>query len=35
VREETPYEAPSDQVILHKVIEAAYRSADEGKEVKL
>ena len=35
VREETPYEAPTDQVILHKVIEAAYRSADEGKEVKL
>jgi predicted dehydrogenase len=35
VREETPYEAPSDQVTLHKVIEAAYKSADEGKEVKL
>lgn len=35
LREETPYEAPSDQIILHKVIEAAYRSADEGKEVKL
>ena len=34
VREETPYEAPTDQVTLHKVIEAAYRSADEGKEVK-
>jgi predicted dehydrogenase len=35
VSEETPYEAPTDHVILHKVIEAAYRSADEGKEVKL
>ena len=35
VSEETPYEAPTDQVILHKVIEAAYRSADERKEVKL
>ena len=35
VREETPYEAPTDQIILHRVIEAAYRSADEGKEVKL
>jgi len=35
VREETPYEAPTDQLVLHKVIEAAYRSADEGKEVKL
>jgi predicted dehydrogenase len=35
LREETPYEAPADQVLLHKVIEAAYRSADEGKEVRL
>jgi len=35
VSEETPYEAPTDQIILHRVIEAAYRSADEGKEVKL
>ncbi len=35
LRDETPYEAPTDQVILHKVVEAAYRSADEGKEVKL
>jgi predicted dehydrogenase len=35
VRDETPYEAPTDQVVLHKVVEAAYRSADEGKEVKL
>jgi predicted dehydrogenase len=35
LREETPYEAPADQLLLHKVIEAAYRSADEGKEVRL
>jgi predicted dehydrogenase len=35
VSEETPYEAPTDQIILHRVIEAAYSSADEGKEVKL
>jgi predicted dehydrogenase len=34
LREETPYEAPSDQLVLHKVLEAAYRSADEGKEVR-
>ena len=34
IRDETTYEAPSDQLILHKVIEAAYRSADEGKEVR-
>jgi predicted dehydrogenase len=35
LREETPYEAPADQLLLHKIIEAAYRSADEGKEVRL
>ena len=35
LREETPYEAPTDQLVLHRVVEAAYRSADEGKEVKL
>ena len=32
---ETEYEAPADQVIVHQVLEAAYRSADEGKEVRL
>jgi predicted dehydrogenase len=35
LRDETPYEAPSDQVILHKIMEAAYRAADERKEVRL
>jgi predicted dehydrogenase len=29
------YEAPTDQVLLHKVIEAIYKSADEGKEIRL
>ncbi len=29
------YEAPTDQVVLQKVIEAIYRSADEGKEIRL
>ena len=29
------YEAPTDQVVLHRVVEAVYRSADEGKEVRL
>jgi predicted dehydrogenase len=35
LREETPYEAPTDQLLLHKIVEAAYRSAEEGKEVRL
>jgi predicted dehydrogenase len=35
VAEETEYEAPSDQVTLHKTVEAIYRSADEGKEIRL
>jgi predicted dehydrogenase len=29
------YEAPIDQVLLHRVIEAIYKSADEGKEIRL
>ncbi|HET7459167.1 MAG TPA: Gfo/Idh/MocA family oxidoreductase [Gemmatimonadaceae bacterium] len=32
---ESKYEAPTDQVTLHRVIEAIYKSADEGKEVRL
>lgn len=34
VRGEAPYEAPTDQVTLHRVIEAIYRSAEDGKEVR-
>ncbi|MBA3579333.1 MAG: Gfo/Idh/MocA family oxidoreductase [Gemmatimonadaceae bacterium] len=29
------YEPPTDQLKLHKIIEAMYRSADEGGEIKL
>lgn len=32
---ESPYEPPTDQATVHRVIEAIYRSADEGKEVRL
>jgi len=35
LREETPYEPPADQVLVHRVIEAAYRSADESCEIRL
>jgi predicted dehydrogenase len=32
---ETEYEAPADQVLVHKTVEAIYKSADEGKEIRL
>jgi predicted dehydrogenase len=32
---ETVYEPPTDQITLHKIVEAIYKSADEGKEIKL
>lgn len=32
---ESKYEAPEDQVTVHRVLEAVYRSAEEGKEVRL
>jgi predicted dehydrogenase len=31
---ETSYEPPADQVTLHRVIEAIYKSAEEGKEIR-
>lgn len=35
LREEASYEPPTDQVILHRLAEAIYRSADEEKEIRL
>lgn len=35
VRGETPYEAPTDQLVLHRLAEAVYRSAEDQKEVRL
>ena len=32
---EVEYEPPTDQVTLHRIVEAIYRSADEGKEIRL
>ena len=32
---EAKYEAPTDQVVLHKIAEAVYKAADEGKEIRL
>ena len=33
-RGETAYEAPSDQVTLHRIVEAIYKSAEDGKEIR-
>lgn len=35
VRGEAEYELPTDQVTLHRIVEAIYRSADEGREILL
>ena len=35
LRGESAYELPSDQLTLHRILEAAYRSAEETCEVKL
>ena len=32
---ESAYEPPTDQLVIYKTLEAIYRSADEGKELKL
>jgi predicted dehydrogenase len=32
---ESEYEAPSDQIMLHRIVEAIYKSADEGREIRL
>jgi predicted dehydrogenase len=34
VQETAPYEPPTDQVRLHKIIEALYKSAEEQKEIR-
>jgi predicted dehydrogenase len=35
VRGEVKYEPPEDQLIVHRVLDAIYRSAEEGKEIRL
>ena len=32
---ETEYDPPTDQITLHRLVEAIYKSADEGKEIRL
>jgi predicted dehydrogenase len=35
VSDAAPYEPPVDQVLVHRVLEAIYKAADEGKEIRL
>ncbi len=35
IQGEAPYELPVDQVLVHKIVEAIYKAADEGKEIRL
>ena len=35
VRGDAKYEPPEDQLVVHKVLDAIYKSAEEGKEVRL
>jgi len=35
VRGDAKYEPPADQLVVHKVLDAIYKSAEEGKEVRL
>ena len=35
VNEATPYDAPEDQLVVMKLIEAIYKAAEEGREVRL
>jgi len=35
LHEQAPYELPEDQLKVMRVVEAIYRSAEEGKEIRL
>ena len=35
VNEDTPYELPDDQLVVMKLMEAIYKAAEEGREVRL
>jgi predicted dehydrogenase len=34
LNEDTPYKPPQDQVIVQRLVEAIYKSAEEGREVR-
>jgi predicted dehydrogenase len=35
VRDEIPYKPPTDQLVVQKLVEAVYKSAEEGREIRL
>ena len=35
LREEASYEPPTDQLLVHRIAEAIYKSAEDGKEVRM
>jgi predicted dehydrogenase len=35
LREDAAYEPPTDQIVVHRIAEAIYKSADEEKEIRL
>jgi predicted dehydrogenase len=35
LRNQAPYEAPDDQLKVMRVMDAIYRSAEEGREISL
>ena len=34
VRDEIPYDPPSDQIIVQRLVESVYKSAEEGREIR-
>jgi predicted dehydrogenase len=34
LRDEAPYEPPTDQLVVQKLVEAVYKSAEEGREIR-
>jgi len=34
IQDEVPYEPPADQVMVHRILDAIYRAADDGKEIR-
>ena len=34
IQGEAPYESPTDQILVHRVLEGIYKSADDGKEFR-
>jgi len=34
IQDDVPYEPPADQVMVHRILDAIYRAADDGKEIR-